>query len=221
MKLIKFTPLFLLLIFSVIACIEDTIQLEDISTDMDVTKEIAAPAVNIFLQFDDIAGHGYDSLDFLINGDTIFLYLLEDIRYEDTLDLGVGDNSGDLELELLNLHYRITNYFPVGLDMKIYLYNDSTQQNVDTIWFSGPDELFIDPAPNDANGITIDDQVVTDSSYVSFSDNVLDNLLKKNIRLVLYIEVPSTGGFVKIVRGNMLYIHFGIEVRWRNKIDLN
>lgn len=220
MKLIKFTPL-LLLIFSVIACIEDTLQLEDISTEMNVTKELAFPAINISLQFEDIAGHDYDSLDFLINGDTIFLYLLEDIRFEDTLDLSLGDNGIDIELELLNLHYRITNHFPIGLDMKIYLYDVITRQNIDTIWFSNPDELFIAATPSDDNGLAIEDLIETDSSYVAFSENVLDNLLKENTQLILFIEIPSTGGFVKVLRTSRLNIHFGIEVQWRNSTDDN
>ncbi len=217
MKLIKFIPI-LILIFSVIACIEDTIQLEDVSTEMNVTKELAFPAINISLQFDDIAGHGYDSL-IITSGDTIFLYLLEDIRLEDTIDLGgIGEN---MEFVFLNLHHKITNYFPVGLDLKLYLYDDATGQNIDTIWFSDPDELFIDPAPSDANGLAIEDQVVTDNSYVALSQNVLDNLFNETTQLVLFIEVPSTGGFVKILRTHRLNIHFGIEVRWRNTTDTN
>ncbi len=217
MKLIKFTPL-LLLIFSVITCIEDTIQLEDVSPEMNVTKELAFPAINISLKFDDIAGHGYDSLIFR-SGDTIFLYLLEDIRLEDTIELGgIGEN---MEFVFLNLHYKITNYFPVGLDLKLYLYDDATGQNIDTIWFSDPNELFIDPAPSDVNGLAIDDQVVTDSSYIALSQNVLDNLFNETTQLVLFIEVPSTGGFVKVLNTSRLNIHFGIDVQWRNVSDDN
>ena len=220
MKLIKFTPL-LLLIFSVIACIEDTIQLEDLSTEMNVTKEIAAPLINLSLKFEDIIGHGYDSLIFM-SGDTIYLYLVDDNSFEDTLDLDLGNNDIDIELELLNLHYKITNYFPIGLDMKIYLYDDSIRQNIDTILFSDQmDEPFIDPAPSDANGLAIEDQVVTNSSYVAFPNAILDYLLNKNTRLILFFEIPSTGGFVKVLRTSRLNIHFGIEVKWRNSADDN
>ncbi len=212
MKILKLIPLMALFI-GTLACIEDTIQLEDLSTKQNFTRQIVIPVLQGSLKFDDLAGHGYDSL-IITSGDTIFLYLLEDINLEDTIEL--GDLGQNIEFEFIEIHCKNTNWFPVGLDLRLYLYNDSTGANIDTIWFSStPGELFIEPATSDANGLTIDDQVKTDSSVVTLDSYVINELFNEATRLVFFAEVPSTGGFVKILRYHKLYLNLGIIAKGR------
>lgn len=208
MKLIKFL-LLIFIIAGAFACIEDTIQVEDLSTEIEFEREIALPLLKGSLSFDDFAGHGYDSL-IITSGDTIFLYLLENIALEDTVE----KNEINIEFDYINLYYKITNMFPVGLDMKIYLYDSISGSNIDTVLFSNnPDSLFIQPAPSDANGLTLEDQVTTDIGSISLNENVLYNMFHVATHWVLYASIPSTGGFVKILRTNRFAIKLGVEAR--------
>ncbi len=210
MKILRLLPL-IILFFIALACIEDTIQLEDISQEINYERQIVLPVLKGSLKFDDLAGHGYDSL-IITSGDTIFLYLLEDVLLEDTIEL--GDMGQNVEFEFIEIHCKNLNIFPVGLDLRLYLHNDSISENIDTIWFSDtPGELFIQPAPSDANGLAIESAVVADSTIATLDTELIDKLLNEATRLVLFAEVPSTGGFVKILRHHRLYLNIGIIAR--------
>lgn len=210
MKILRLLPL-IILFFIALACIEDTIQLEDISPEINYERQIVLPVLKGSLKFDDLAGHGYDSL-IITSGDTIFLYLLEDVLLEDTIEL--GDMGQNVEFEFIEIHCKNLNMFPVGLDLRLYLHNDSISENIDTIWFSDtPGELFIQPAPSDANGLAIESAVVADSTIATLDTELIDKLLNEATRLVLFAEVPSTGGFVKILRHHRLYLNIGIKAR--------
>ncbi len=102
MKFIRFLPLAALLI-GMAACIEDTIQINDISKDIAVERQQSLPLIKASLTFDDIAG-SYDSL-MVMSGDTIYLYLNEDLSFEDTMKMTeVGEN---IEFDFLNIHYEV------------------------------------------------------------------------------------------------------------------
>lgn len=211
MKFIRFLPLAALLI-GMAACIEDTIQINDISKDIAVERQQSLPLIKASLTFDDIAG-SYDSL-MVMSGDTIYLYLNEDLSFEDTMKMTeVGEN---IEFDFLNIHYEVTNMFPIGLYAQIFLYDSLQNQNVDTIWFSeNPGELFINPAPVDGNGLAIIDQVVTNNSYIGLDQDVFDNLFGNTTHLIINAVVPSTGDFIKVLREDRLNMDLGIEFRGR------
>jgi hypothetical protein len=121
MKLIRLFPLVIL--FALLtACIEDTVHLEDLSTERSYEYELPAPLVKTEFVFDDIAGHGYDSL-IIQSGDTIFLYLVEDLGFMDTVEL--GETGDEMDFEFVNLHYTITNMFPIGLDVQFFQYGSA------------------------------------------------------------------------------------------------
>jgi hypothetical protein len=194
-----------------IACIEDTVMLDNLSKDIAIERELPAPLVKTEFIFDDIAGHGYDSL-IIQSGDTIFLYLVEDLGFRDTMELSeVGD---EMEFEFVNLHYTITNMFPIGLDLQFYLYDSLMAQNIDTIWFSDiPGQLFLVPAPVDMNGLVIEDQVQTENSYIGLDAPVIDNLFHGATHIVINAVVPSTGSYVKILEHYRLAIQLGVHFK--------
>jgi len=193
------------------ACIEDTVQLDNLSTDISYERELAAPLIKTEFIFDDIAGHGYDSL-IIQSGDTIFLYLVEDLGFRDTMELSeMGD---EMEFEFVNLHYTITNMFPIGLDLQFYLYDSLSAQNIDTIWFSDIyGEMFLMPAPVDMNGLVIEDQVQTENSFIGLDGPVIDNLFHGATHLVINAVVPSTGSYVKILEYYRLAIQLGVHFK--------
>jgi hypothetical protein len=136
----------MILLLGVISCIEDTIQVENISKDVAIERQISIPLVKTEVTFENIAG-SYDSLIIDV-GDTIYLYLNQDLGFQDTMKMtDMGEN---IEFEFLNLHFKVTNMFPVGLDVMIFMYDSILDANLDTIWFSEvPGELFYNPAPVD------------------------------------------------------------------------
>jgi hypothetical protein len=211
MKFIRILPLAALLL-ALAACIEETIQVENLSKDIAYERQIAIPVLKAALTFEEIAGD-YDSLIIGV-GDTIFLYLNQDIGFHDTMNM---TEFGDaIDFELLNVHYEITNMFPVGLDMKIYLYDSVTALNIDTIWFSEtPGDLFIEPAPVDENGLAIIDEVQTTNSFIALDEGIFSNLFGNTTQLILDATVPSTGGFIKVLKVDRLDMNLGIEARGR------
>jgi hypothetical protein len=212
MKFIRFLPL-MVLFAGMIACFEDTIQLDNISTDFAIQHELAMPLVKADFVFDDIAGHGYDSL-IVQSGDTIFLYLVEDIGFNDTLKLGkMGEK---MDFDFIYLHYKIANMFPVGLDLRIYLYDSIQAHNIDTIWFSNnPDQLFIEPAPVGPDGLVLEDEVQTYAGYIEIDSTKFDNLFHVATNLVVDAIVPSTGSYVKVLNYYRLNMRLGLHFKGR------
>jgi hypothetical protein len=209
----KYIQIFTVAIFMIVVygCIEDTVQLDNLSSDVAIERELPAPLVKTEFIFEDIAGHGYDSL-IIQSGDTIFLYLVEDLGFQDTMAL--GEEGEEMEFDFVNLHYTITNMFPIGLDIQFYLYDSLTAQNIDTIWFSDiPGQLFLVPAPVDMNGLVIEDQVLTENSFIGLDEPVLNNLFHEATHLVINAIVPSTGSYVKILEHYRLAIQLGVHFK--------
>jgi hypothetical protein len=200
-----------LLGIGMIACVKEEIDLSTLSEDVGLEREIAIPLFNGSLMFEDITGGTFDSL--LIDGiDTIKLFLIQDIEYEDTLSL--GEFGEELDLEFLNIHNSFTNMFPVGMDVRIYLYDSLISSNIDTIYFSGdPDQLFLTPATTDNNGLVIEETVNARSNVLEFNSSTLDNLMHQATDMVLVIRLPSTNSFVKILDHYTLSLELGIEAK--------
>jgi hypothetical protein len=210
MKFIRLLPIAVLLLAAA-ACIEDTIEVKDLSKEIAYERQLSIPIIKAGLTFEDIAG-SYDSL-IIGTGDTIFLYLNDDIGFHDTMPM---QEVKAVEMEFLNVHYKIVNMFPVGLDMKIILYDSLTNQNIDTIWFSeNHGELFIQPAPSDADGMAIIDDIDTSNSYIGLDETIFDNLFHNTTHLIIDAVIPSTGGFIKVLKTHELHLDLGLEARGR------
>jgi hypothetical protein len=202
-----------------ISCVDEEMSMSDLSKQIGMEREIAIPLIRGSLSFEDITGTTFDSL-LISNGDTIKLYLVQDIGFDDTL--AIGDLGENMDFEYIYLHHRFTNMFPVGLDLNFYLYDSIQAANIDTIFFSsGPGELFLPPAPVDNDGMVVLDEVVTNIGVIVLEDNVLDNLFTRATHLVIVAEVPSTSGFVKILDSFSLSMKMGIEAKGYFETDLD
>ena len=140
--------------FALISCLKEEIDLDDLSTEVAYERSIAMPLLYGSLGIEDFTDRGYDSL-LITDGDTIKLYLIIDLGFSDTLEL--GDLGQDWEFEYFNLHHGFTNYLPIGLKLQFYLYDSALTQNLDTIFLAPPDSTFIKPAPVDGNGLVMED----------------------------------------------------------------
>ncbi len=208
-----------LLFSSLVACIKEEIDFDNLSGEIELERDIAMPLMHGSLQFEDFSDRDYDSL-LIIDNDTIKLYLVENIGFTDTLPM--TDLGTDIVFEFMNLHYEFINQLPVGLDIQFYLFDSIQSQNIDTIFLSDiPGKLFLDPAPVDNNGIVIDDQVVTTTGFVSFDEEKLDRFFNETTHLIFDAIVPSTGGYVKILDYYSLDFRLGIEARgtWVTDLD--
>lgn len=194
-----------------VSCVEERINLSDLSDEVRVEREIAAPIIRASFLFDDFAGNGADSL--IINAlDTIKLFNLEDIRFQDTVSL--GELGEDIDFEYINLYHTVTNMFPVGLDLRLYMYDSISAQNIDTIWFSNtPGELFLQPAPLNEDELVIEEQVQEVSGVIYLDTETFDNLFENSSHLVIDAVVPSSSGFARILSHYTLNLNLGIEAK--------
>lgn len=201
--------LFLGLFFALVSCLKDEIDLDDLSKEVEIERSIAVPLIYGSLDVDDFTDEGWDSL-LITDGDTIKLYLIEDLEFSDTLAL--GDLGQDLVFEYLYLHHGFTNYLPLGLDIRFYLYDSLISQNIDTITLvEPPDTIFLSPAETDENGLVIEELVVEQRDYVDFDPASLDYLQNDATHIIFDAIVPSTGGLVKILDHYTLDFRLGIE----------
>ena len=210
MKLKYFLPA-MLIALSLLACVDEDIELKDLSKKVGFERELAIPLVYGSLVFEEIAGDSFDSL-LISGGDTIKLYLVDDISYEDTVSLaGVGEN---MDFEYVYLHHEFTNMFPVGLNVQFYLYDSIQASNIDTIYFSGsPNELFLPAAPIDDDGLVIEDAVETSIGVIRLEDEILNTLFTQATHIIVAAEVPPTSGLVKILDHFSLDLKLGLETK--------
>lgn len=203
----------ILLLIGLTACIKDTIILDDLSNDILLEFEIPIPLVKANFIFEDLAGDGYDSVIYETSGDTIKLFLVDSLDLEvDTVDL--GDMEEDIDFEYVYLHHTITNMFPVGLDLRIYLYDSVISENIDTIWFSNtPGEIFLQAAATDTNELVIEDQVEKNTGVIELDEELFDKLFNQATHLIPDPLVPPTPGFVKILNHYQLQINLGVEAK--------
>jgi hypothetical protein len=127
-----------------------------------------------------------------------------------------------MSFDYLNLHHTFTNMFPVGVDVQIYLHDSIARQNIDTIYLvSEPGEYLLPPAPVDEDGLVIEEQVQTITSVVALDAATLANLTDRTSHIVLFIHVPPTDGFVKILDHYLLSLKIGIEAKGEYITDLD
>jgi hypothetical protein len=65
------------------------------------------------------------------------------------------------------------------------------------------------------NGLVIEDQVITENSFIGLDETATDNLFHKATHLVINAQVPSTGSFVKILEYYRLEIQLGVHFKGR------
>ncbi len=211
--------LILIVIFCFSACLKEEIDLDNLSSEMAVEHEFAMPLIYSSLRIEDFTDEGYDSL-LIISGDTIKLYIIEDLDYSDTISL--GDIGEDFDFDYIRLFHSFTNSLPIGLDMQFYLYDSVDKQNLDTIFLTEhPGEIFIEAAERNEDGLVIEENVVEQNGVVSLDAEQLDRIQYDASHIILDAVVPSTGEWVKILDHYSLDFRISTEARGRYITDLD
>jgi len=217
----KLKNLFLLIpiLIGPLACIEETVQLENISKDIEIERQIALPLVKGDLVIGDLVEGEADSSIFT-NGDTIYFYTVDDISLQDTVEFGgIGIN---MDFDFLNIYHTITNMIPIDLDLNLYLYDQLIGSNIDTIFFNTiPGEYLINAPPVDNDGLVIEDAVETRYDAIELDAATLDNLLNRTSHLIILARVPSTGTVIKILKHYNLEFALGLSARGRYVTSLD
>ncbi|MBN1951236.1 MAG: hypothetical protein JW801_08525 [Bacteroidales bacterium] len=218
------TKILLILMLPVLAlfsCIKETIQLNDVSREIEAERSFAMPLLKTALTFGDFSDQEYDGLE-IINTDTVKLYFIEDIGYEDTVDFaGIPFDFKDIIIEYAYLHHSSYNMLPVGLRLSLIMYNDSLGENIDTVAFGDATGEFLRPAPNDDNGLAIESQVETIEGSLSFDQGTIDNLFGNTTHLIISGEVPQTDTLIKILDYYTISLNLGISAKIRFTANLD
>lgn len=211
--------LFIPLLIGPLACIEDTVQLENISKDVEIERQIAMPLVKGNLVIGDLVEGEADSSIFM-NGDTIYFYTVDDISLEDTVEFGgIGI---EMDFDFLNIYHTITNMIPIDLDLNLYLYDQTIGSTIDTIFFNTiPGEYFINAPPVDENGMVIEEAVGTRYGAIELDAETFDNLLNHTSHLIILARVPSTGTIIKILKHYNIEFALGLSARGRYVTSLD
>lgn len=217
MKLKFFVPA-MLISLSFIACVDQELDLKDLSKLVGFERDLTIPLGYGSMTFEDLSGNTFDSL-LISDGDTIKLFLVDDISFDDTISLGdLGEN---MDFEYVYLHNEFRNMFPVALNIQLYLHDSIQSTNIDTIYFSGSsDEIFLPAAPVDDNELVIEEDVENNIGVIALEEEILDKLFTQATHIVFAAEVPSTSGFVKILDHYTLDFKLGLETRGYYETDL-
>ena len=213
--------LFVLTVFLMAGCMKEDLDFTKFSKTIEIEREQALPLVKGDLSFEDIAGHSYDSLEVnVVPGvDSIFLYLLDNVNFHDTIKM--GDIGSNIDIEFIKLYHTFTNDFPIGLDLKIYLYDSAKAAIIDSIPLNkDPNSVFLQPALVDANGLVDTSSVETMQDYVDLSSDLADKLLHQATHVILNAKIPTGGNYIKVLNYYALSFKFGIDAKGKYKGQL-
>jgi hypothetical protein len=144
-----------------------------------------------------------------------------DLQFRDTFKLNVEDAEEAQYIEFANLHYRFRNEFPVDIGVKLVLLDSTDNDRVlDTIFLNNSgNQLLLNAAPVDINGLTIRDQVIEVPGAMELNQDQINyffNVANKAIVIgELKAENPQDAvyGSVKILSDYKLDFKFNIEAR--------
>lgn len=144
-----------------------------------------------------------------------------DLQFIDTLNLNINNNKYVSEIEYIILYHTIHNEFPLNIDFDLILYDSISNQLLDTIKLGYMDKPLLVAAPVDEYGITMKDQVQTQSGFISLTDSQADHLLNKANKIIVVGAISSTNGArtVKILNNYLFDFKLGIEAK--AKINVN
>ena len=144
-----------------------------------------------------------------------------DLQFRDTFKLNIDDSDETQYIEYANLHYRFRNEFPLDVGVKLVLL-DSTNNNrvLDTILLNNMgNQLLLNAAPVDANGITIRDQVIEIPGMMELNQDQINNLFNLANKVIVIGELKAANpldivyGAVQILSNYKLDFKFGIETK--------
>lgn len=208
-----------MLLLALGGCLKEELDLDNLSTEVAFERSIAMPLIYSSLHIEDFTDGSWDSL-IITDGDTIKLYLIIDLDFSDTIEL--GDLGKNMEFEYLYLYHGFTNSLPIGLDIQLILFDSVLSRNLDTIYLNdNHSELFLEPAVVDGNGMVIEDLVSEQKGMTEFESSALDYLQNEATHLIFDGVIPNTGGMVKILDYFSLDLRMGIEAKGTYVTDLD
>jgi hypothetical protein len=129
------------------------------------------------------------------------------IKIADTLS-----NNNKLTIEYAKLYYWFTNEFPIGLDVKVLMYDSIHSSLIDSIIFTTPGHIFLEPAPVDENGVVIRDHLEEKSGVITINHNQASNLMHNSTHLIIATEIQADNlNVVKIMDNSYLYFQLSID----------
>ena len=211
----------MIILFGLHSCIEDTVQLDELSKEVEMERSISIPLIKTSVSYEDIGGGGWEYTDLLPTGDTIYFYLVEDVSFQDTMEFGGIDF--DLDFDFIRIHHTITNMLPLNLFFNLYLYSEEIGQTIDTVSFIEPGEEYFIIAPTVFldNGLIDEDQLETREGTIELDAELLDNLFNNTSHIILDAEVAEHDTLVKILGHYGIDMELGISARGRLIADLD
>lgn len=117
-----------------------------------------------------------------------------DLTYRDTIEFeGISDENTMIEVEYANLEYWFENYFPLGFDADLILYDSISKINLDTIKLNtDPANMFLDPAPVDAQGNVVESQVTKHVGVMALDKSTAESLLNEATHFIVEAHLITT-----------------------------
>lgn len=152
-----------------------------------------------------------------------------DLQFRDTFKIDIEDNEDIQYIEYANLHYRFRNEFPLDIGVKLILLDSMDNHRViDTIYLNNQgNQLLLNAAPVDADGITIRDQVMEIPGMMELNQDQIINLFNVANKVILIGELKADNPLmevyhaVKILSNYKLDFKFGIEtkIHYQGSVD--
>lgn len=154
------------------------------------------------------------------------LELRADLTYQDSikLDTLIDDEAAVVEIEYLNIDYWFENYFPIGFGTELILVDTIKNVTLDTISFNATSgQLFLSPAPVDANGDVLKDQVQRVDGVITLTKSAAENLINSAAtHLVVQATIITTErSSVKVKSDCKLDFHLGLDGKLKYTTTLN
>lgn len=211
------------IIFS--GCKQDEINLDEFSNRIRVDRQIAIPLIYGQLKVDDILSR-FETSPLLIDGDTVevvfgvdSINFVEDqeLVFTDTINIRDSANfeNTTVEIETAKIHVKFKNYFPIGVNIEILLYDAISETVLDTINLNPEDGYYIKPSPVNSNGDVLVDEVKEYKDAITIKEQTLENLMHVATHFILNFEMEivdsESVNSVKIPSTSTLDFHFGLE----------
>lgn len=147
------------------------------------------------------------------------LELRADATYLDTFDISdmIGDDV-EIDIEYANLTYWFKNYFPLGFDAQLILFDSIANVRLDTIYLnSDSTSQFLEPASVDENGDVLTDEVEKHSGSIELTQSEAENLLNETTHIIVQATVQTTDSdnisSVRVGYDSKLEFQFGLDAR--------
>jgi hypothetical protein len=195
--LLATTVLFLLLI----CCKREELDIDKLSKNVEVQRVIVAPLVYGELSLGKLMGESTDTI-ITIKGDTLF---------QDTISLNLPDQTQDFTVEYLSLPYHARNYLPVGANLMLITYDSVSNSVLDTIKFA-QSGLFLTPAPLDADGYVIENEVIEKNDSILITKTTAENLLRLATHIIVDARLLcDTTRILPVNESQRIWLKIGIN----------